>query len=213
MEPVDVTPLKEICLVILFAQEISIMTCALNYQTMLVFVIAHTATMFNMLKDEMMALNDYNDLEEHKLYVRKHLPALIRRHTLTLLVFDNLKRLYSIPLGIDFGSNAVCISLFFYISFGEWLKFIPIIIYCFMVFFIYCFLCQLMTNASESFETAVYSCGWENFDLKEKKLVYMMLLQAQKPVVLLAADIIPVNMYTFATTLQFMFKFITVVKI
>lgn len=213
MDPVDATPFKEICLVILFTQEISIMICVLNYQTLLVFLIAHTAAMFKMLTKELMALNNYSDLQEHKLYVKDHLPALIRRHALTLQVFDNLKLLYSKPLGVDFGSNAVCISLFFYISIGEWLKFVPVLVYCFLVFFMYCFLCQSMTNASENFENAVYCCGWEHFDLKEKKLVYVMLLQAQKPVVLLAADIIPVNMYTFATTLQFMFKFVTVMKI
>lgn len=212
MEPVDALPYKQICMAILFVQEISIMTCVLNYQTMLVFVIGHTKVMFNMLTYEMMTLNNYTDLEEHKLYIRKHLPALIRRHSLTLDVFNNLKLLYSLPIGVDFGSNAVCISLFFYISFEEWLKFVPVLVYCFMVFFMYCFLCQSMTNASESFETAVYSCGWENFDVKEKKLIYLMLGQAQKPVVLLAADIISVNMYTFATTFQFMFKFVTVVK-
>ncbi|KOB79194.1 Odorant receptor [Operophtera brumata] len=202
----------DICLIILAAQELSIMTCVLNYQTMLVFLIAHTAAMFHMLTREMMALNSYSDLEEHKVYVSERLPALIRRHALTLEVFNNLKLLYSVPIGVDFGSNAVCISLFFYIAFQEWLKFVPVFVYCFSVFFMYCFLCQSMTNASEKFETAVYSCGWENFGLKEKKLVYVMLLRAQKPVVLLAADIIPVNMYTFATTLQFMFKFVTVVK-
>lgn len=212
MHPVDSTPYKQICLIILAAQELSIMCCALNYQTMLVFLIAHTATMFHMLTQEMMALNSYSDLEEHKLYVRERLPALIRRHALTLEVFNNLKLLYSVPIGVDFGSNAVCIALFFYISFQEWLKFVPVLVYCFLVFFMYCFLCQSMTNASEKFETAVYSCGWENFGLNEKKLVYVMFLEAQKPVVLLAAGIVPVNMYTFATTLQFMFKFVTVVK-
>ncbi|XP_075992854.1 odorant receptor 22b-like [Anticarsia gemmatalis] len=207
------SPKREICMTILFIQELTIMTVALNFQALLLLLIPHTAVMYQMLADEMLMLNaDGNETEIKKL-AKDSLPTLIYRHSLTLDVIDKLKSLYSVPLGVNFGSNAVCMSLFFYLPLQEWLQFIPILVYCFLVFFLYCFLCQRVINASEIFESSVYCCGWENFDLKEKKLVYVMLRQAQKPIQLLAADIIPVNIYTFATTLQAMFKFVTVVKI
>ncbi|CAG9585221.1 unnamed protein product [Danaus chrysippus] len=128
LEPLTATPNRQICRLILALQEVTIMTAVLNYQTLLLFLIAHTAAMYRMLSEEMLS-------------------------------FDKL------------------------------------------------------INASEVFENAVYSCGWEKFDLKEQKTIYVMLLQAQKPVTLLAADIIPVNISTFATTIQAMFKFVTVVKL
>lgn len=212
LEPLTSSPNREVCLVILGLQELTISMVVLNYQALMLFLIAHTAVMYQMLALEMTSLNDFSNLKEHQLFVKRKLPSLIYRHSLTLDVTSTLKSLYRIPLGVNFGSNAVCISLFFYLPFQEWLQFMPILVYCFLVFFLYCFLCQKLINASENFERAVYRCGWENFDLNEKKLVYVMLRQAQKPVEILAADIIPVNIYTFATTLQTMFKFVTVVK-
>nr|AII01092.1 odorant receptor [Dendrolimus kikuchii] len=212
LEPLTSSPNREVCHIILGLQEITIVTVVLNYQALMLFLIGHTAVMYQMLAYEMISLNDFTNLKDHQLFVKQKLPSLIYRHSLTLDVTYKLKSLYSVPMGVNFGSNAVCISLFFYLPFEEWLQFIPILMYCFLVFFLYCFLCQKLINASEIFERAVYSCGWENFDLKEKKLVYVMLRQAQKPVEILAADIIPVNIYTFATTLQAMFKFVTVVK-
>ncbi|XP_022819948.1 uncharacterized protein LOC111351948 [Spodoptera litura] len=210
LQPLTASPNREICMTILTLQEFTINIVALNYQALLLFLIAHTAAMYQMMAYEMMALNDYK--KENLGQVNKKLSSLIERHCLTLDVVDNLRSLYSVPLGVNFGSNAVCISLFFYLPLRECLQFMPVFVYCSLVFFLYCFLCQRLINSAEVFARAVYCCGWENFGLKEKRLVFVMLRQSQKPVELLAADIIPVNIYTFATTLQAMFKFVTVVK-
>lgn len=205
-------PNRQICSTLLCIQECTIMVAVLNYQALMLFLIAHTATMYHLLAEELMLFSVFTDLEENQALVKQRLPTLICRHSLILSICEKLKSLYSFPLGVDFGSNAVCMSLFFYLPLQEYLKYIPILVYCFVSFFLYCFLCQKLMNASEIFERAIYSCGWENFSIKEKKMIYVMLRQAQKPVIILAADIIPVNMYTFAQTLQAMFKFVTVVK-
>ncbi|XP_050345743.1 odorant receptor 10a-like [Nymphalis io] len=212
LEPLTSSPNREICLAILFTQEITIMTVVLNYQGLLLFIIAHTSAMYEMLSAEMLVFDENNDNMENQLPVRQRLPSLIRRHALTLSIIKNIKALYSMPFGVNFGSNAVCICLFFYLPLYAWITFIPVLVYCFLVFFLYCFLCQRLINSSEMFANAVYSCGWEKFALKEKKMIYVMLMVAHKPIELLAADIIPVNIYTFAKTLQAIFKFITVVK-
>lgn len=214
MEPLTATPNREICLAMLCAQELTIMTVVLNYQALLLLLIAHTALLYNLLADEIMTLNNFDKNTYYNNPTAKILlPVVIRRHSIILSVIDKLKALYSVPIGVNFGSNAVCMSLFFYLPLQEWLQFMPILVYCFLVFFLYCFLCQRLSNAAEVFEMAVYACGWENFDINERKAVYSMLRQAQKPVELLAADIVPVNISTFATTLQAMFKFVTVVKL
>ncbi|CAB3255328.1 unnamed protein product [Arctia plantaginis] len=210
LKPLTRSPDAQICRIMLLVQEICISTVVLNFQALLLLLIAHTSVMYRLLAQEMLMLNE--NVPDIKAVAKELMPSLICRHSLTLDVVDKLKSLYSVPLGVNFGTNAVCICLFCYLPLQEWLKFMPILVYCFLLYFLYCFLGQGLINASEDFERAVYCCGWENFDLKEKKLVYVMLRQAQKPIQLLAADIIPVNIYTFATTLQGVFKFVTVVK-
>nr|UVB79107.1 odorant receptor 6 [Heortia vitessoides] len=213
MEPLSSSPNREICLTLLFLQEISIMTVVLNYQALLLLVIAHTALLYRLLSYEIMKLTEFDAVKYfNNPNVNILLPVLIRRHAIILRIIENLKALYSVPIGVNFGSNAVCMSLFFYLPLQEWLQFMPVLAYCFLVFFLYCFLCQRLTNAAEFFERAVYACGWESFTTKERKAVYFMLRQAQKPVEILAADIIPVNIATFATTLQAIFKLFTVFK-
>lgn len=209
MKPLTHFPKKQLCQLVLFATEISICTVVLNYQALIFFLISHTAAMYRLLCEEIFALDDDN---MDTATVKKRLVVLIGRHTLTLTITKTIKDLYSMPIGINFGSNAICIILSFALPWEEWVNLSPVYIYCFLVFFLYCHLCQMLINASEQFEYAVYSCGWEKFGLKEQKTAYVMLLQAQKPVTLLAADIVPVNIYTFATTMQAMFKFITVFK-
>nr|ALM26239.1 odorant receptor 54 [Athetis dissimilis] len=214
MEPLTATPNKQICLILLAAQEMTIVVVVLNFQALLLFLIAHTAAMYQMLAYEMDALRESlnENLLENMELIRETLSTMIVRHSLTMDVVDLLKSLYSVPLGVNFCTNAVCICLFFYLPLREWLQFMPLLVYCFVVFFLYCFLGQRLVNSAELFERMVYSCGWENFEMKEKRLVLVMLRQTQKRVELLAADIIPVNIYTFATTMQAIFKFITVVK-
>ncbi|CAK1545226.1 unnamed protein product [Leptosia nina] len=211
MGPLTESPNRQICQTILFIQEVFLLITDTNYQTLQIVLISHTATMYQILADEMMSLDEPGD-ENHYEYIKDKLQILIKRHTLTLDTIRNLQALYSLPMGVNFGLNTVCIALFFYLPTEEWIDFFPFLIYCFLVFFLYCYLCQKLIDASELFERSVYACGWETFATKERKVVYIMLMQAQKPIQLLAADIVPVNIYTFATTIQVLYKMITVVK-
>ncbi|KAJ2952931.1 hypothetical protein O0L34_g7303 [Tuta absoluta] len=209
IRPLSAFPKRQICSLFLCLEELCIMAVVLNYQALLLLFVDHTSAMYKLLSDEMMMFNQ-PDVDDD--YVRRKLPSLLQRHILSLSTVNKFKQLFSMPIGINFGSNAACISLFFYLPLPEWLGFIPILVYCFLVFFLYCFLCQRLINAAEAFEKAVYGCGWEKFDVKIQKTIYLMLINAQAKVEILAADIIPVNIYTFATTIQFMFKFVTVMK-
>ncbi|XP_022124212.2 odorant receptor 49b-like [Pieris rapae] len=212
LEPLTASPNREICLIILTLPECCIITIMLTFQSLILFLIAHTSTMYELLSAEMLLLDKQNYDQFHYNEVKENLPKLINRHILTLDIIKNLQDLYGMPTGVNFGTNAVCIALFFYLSLQECINFSPIFINSFLVFFLYCYLCQKLIDSSQSFERSVYACGWEKFDVREKRMVYIILLQAQKPVKLLAANIIPVNIYTFATTLQLLYKFLTVVK-
>lgn len=213
LEPLTSSPNREICKAFLGLQEMTIVSVVLNYQTMMLLLVAHTSLMYQILSDEIMTFNE--ELDDRRNYGKVHetLSVIIYRHALILEITEDLKGLYNMPMGVNFGSNAVCMCFFFFLTFEEYLGFMPVVVYCFLVFFLYCFLCQRLTNAADVFARAVYSCGWEKMNVKEQKAIYIMLLQAQRPVELLAADLIPVNMYTFGSTIQAIYKFTTVVKL
>lgn len=223
LEPLTQSPDREICILMLCATEITNITVVLNYQALVCLLIAHTAAMYEILSYEINQLNEFDEegneteynstpLAERKAIVQERLRFFIRRHCYLLETVQKAKDLYNLPIGVNFIMNAACIVFFFFLPSEEYVTFSPILIYCMVVFFLYCFLCQKLINATEMFERTVYSCGWENFEMNEKRVVYQMLVAAQKPVELIAAYIIPVNLATFASTCQFMYKFITVFK-
>lgn len=207
------TPLnRNICVFVAAVHDLTIIIVLIDFQAILLFLVAHTSTMYSLLAEEMNVLSEYKKRDGGYSFVKENLPHLIHRHVLLLKMVKNLKSLYNNPLGVNFGLNAVFLCLFFYLPLRQWYTYSPTLIYCFAVFFLYCYLCQKLINASVAFEKAVYSCGWEDFRLEEKRTVYVILKLAQRPIGLLAADMIPVNMYTFAYTLQSVYKFVTIMK-
>nr|AXY83407.1 putative odorant receptor 32 [Conopomorpha sinensis] len=191
-------------------QESTILFVVSNYHLFFLFLLSHTAVMYRLLTMEITEMGNLTtDYDNH---MQKRLCNIIKRHQLILGTIRQLRSLYSKPLGIDFFSNALCICLVQFVPVEEYPKFVFVLLYCLTLFFLYCLLCQMLTNESEKFGVAVYCCGWERVNLKEKKMIFEVLRQAQKPVVLLAADFVPVNLYTFASTCQIIYKFVTVMK-
>ncbi|CAK1545229.1 unnamed protein product [Leptosia nina] len=212
MGPIAETPNRQLCMVTIFVQEVGVIAVDINYQSMQILLMCHTAAMYHLLAHDILFLDEPILDEIQYQAVKEKLSFLIKRHVLSLDMIKNIQSLYSSPMGVNFGLNTVCIGLIFYLPTEEWMDFCPFVIYCFFVFFLYCYLSQKLIDASELFERSVYACGWENFEWRERRVVYIMLLQAQKPIQLLAADIVPVNIYTFATTIQMLYKFVTVMK-
>ncbi|XP_041977467.1 uncharacterized protein LOC121731859, partial [Aricia agestis] len=196
---------RHVCRAIALSQDLTIVVVVMNYQALLIFTIAHTTCMYRMIAKEMADLKNRRDIKER-------LPGLIKRHGLLMDIIRRLRSLYNMPIGINFGTNAYCICLYFSLPLDQINSFIPVLCYNILVFFLYCYLCQKLIDSSIAFEQAVYDCGWESYDLADMKTVYIVLKLAQKPVSLSAADMVPVNIYTFATAAEFMFKLITVLK-
>ncbi|XP_041977465.1 putative odorant receptor 85d [Aricia agestis] len=203
---------KYICRGLIFAQDVTISTVVLNFQCLLLFLISHTSAMYHLMSEEMLALSRV-EYSTNRLSVQKKLSLLIKRHSLLLHIVECLRTLYNMPIGVNFGTNAFCICMFFFLNLEAWITFGPLLGYCFLVFFLYCYLCQKLIDASEVFERAVYSCGWESYGLDDMKSLLIVLKQAQQPALLLAGYMIPVNIYTFATGMQFIYKFVTTLKV
>ncbi|XP_063359295.1 uncharacterized protein LOC134648717 [Cydia amplana] len=213
IEPLTSSPQREICIALVSIQEITILNTTHSFQSMMLLLIAHTSVLYRLLSDEITTFSTLLTDPRNYDFVKERLPVILYRHVLLLDITKDLRALYSIPMGINFGSNAACMCFFFFLEPAEYLSFMPIVVYCFIVFFLYCFLGQRLTNAAEMFSQAVYNSGWEMMHIKERRAIAFMLLQSQKEVDLLAADLIPVNMSTFATMCQGIYKFATVFKL
>ncbi|XP_041977463.1 uncharacterized protein LOC121731856 [Aricia agestis] len=200
---------KHICRTIVYFQDILVTVVVINYQSLLLFLIAHTVAMYTLISEEILTLNDIADEAE----VRDRLAPVIGRHILLLDIVKSLQSLYNVPIGIDFGANAYFFCLFFTLPLKDWIAFGPLLGYCFIAFFLYCFLCQKLKDSSVIFEKSVYACGWENFGVSDKKTALIVLKLSQRPVLLQAAHIIPIDINTFASTVQAIYKFVTALKV
>ncbi|XP_041982466.1 odorant receptor 22c-like [Aricia agestis] len=68
--------------------------------------------------------------------------------------------------------------------------------------YIDCYIGQKLTDANEVFCNAIYDCKWENFDVKNRKIVLMLLRNSQKPIEVTAGGISPLNYATFMSIMK-----------
>ncbi|XP_013145977.1 PREDICTED: odorant receptor 10a-like [Papilio polytes] len=207
MEPLKNSPNREICTTFFILQAIFGIGVTASYDATFLFIFAHTAAMFEILQEETMSLND-----QEITTVAGMIKNLVHRHSLILHTVKEIQNIYSVTIGVSFGLEAISMCIFFVLPLNLAFNFTPIILHGFFVFFLYCYQGQKITTAAERFQTAVYFCGWENFKIKEQKMVLIMLRQSQMPVVLKAGSLVPVCIYTFASTLQSIYKFVTAFK-
>ncbi|XP_072944102.1 uncharacterized protein [Epargyreus clarus] len=212
LEPVNKPPNRAACALIVAFQELTSIVAIVGYDVTLIFILAHTTAMYNLLFEDLMSLDDVktcNNSDE----VSKRLRNYIARHGFLLQTVRKIQEMYSSPIGVGFGVNAMLLSLCSFLPRELWMDFTPIVYYTLCVFFLYCLQGQRLTTASEKLERAVYCCGWEKFNSENQTLVLLMLKQSQRPVILLAADIVPIRIYTFAKTLQAIYRFFAVFKL
>nr|CUQ99292.1 TPA: Olfactory receptor 47 [Manduca sexta] len=217
LKPQDSSLDRIICMGILTVQEITSIMVVASYDMTLLFLFSHTTAMFQILYEDVTNFRElaenYYDSSEMKSAVFERLKNLLIRHSSILRTVQKMQDVYSVVVGIGFGLNAISMCLFFVLPIDVCLNFAPLIFHSLFVFFLYCYQGQRLTTASEKFEIAVYSCGWEHLGVRDQKTILLMLIQAQKPVIMMAAGVIPIRIRTFAYTLQNIYKFVTLFKI
>nr|WCC57669.1 odorant receptor 19 [Papilio xuthus] len=207
MEPLKKSPNREICTTFFVLQAILGICITASYDATFLFIFAHTAAMFEILEEETMSLNDGEVTT-----VAERINNIVYRHSLILHTVKEIQEIYSVTIGVSFGLEAISMCIFFVLPLNLAFNFSPIIVHGMFVFFLYCYQGQKITTAAERFQNAVYFCGWENFSIKEQKMILIMLIQSQKPVLLKAGSVVPVCIYTFACTMQSIYKFVTAFK-
>ncbi|GBP55345.1 hypothetical protein EVAR_31865_1 [Eumeta japonica] len=195
---VDKYPNKGVCKTIIALQVWMLVTVLIYFTNMFLLLIGHLAAMYELLVEEMtdipQQLQIYpDDVPESSTaavetrtvldqeLVRRHLEKVVSRHTLLLMTIDKVKNLYSSRTGVDFGLNLIVIFVVIILPLHDILKLSAYIGYSVLHLLLYCIACQRLENASQKFERAVYCCGWEEFDVPNRKSIFVMLVQAQKP--------------------------------
>ncbi|XP_059057173.1 odorant receptor 10a-like [Achroia grisella] len=213
LNPLSGYPNLQICMAVIFVQVLLGVILVLGYDVLFIFFTVHTTTMYQCLYKDVVNLEKISEdpsVLEHKITIL--LWNLIKRHTVILDTVQKLQSIYSFVLIVDFGNTAVALCLFFALPFDVSINFGPYIFYGLIIFFLYCFLGEKLTFASELYEKALYCCDWENFSLKNKRMILVMMMLSQKPVALKAAGIIPLRIYSFANIMRTIYKFVTAFK-
>lgn len=114
------------------------------------------------------------------------LNKIIEKHSEILEIFNQLEEIFSPILLVNFifGLIGLCFEEFTVIVASDASVFMPVFssavtqIY---IFFIQCYYCQQLKDASLSISDAIYDCKWENIEgVKLKKHLLMILMRSQK---------------------------------
>ncbi|KAF9421888.1 hypothetical protein HW555_002328 [Spodoptera exigua] len=197
MEPLSNSPNRQACMAVLALQELTAIVAVCSYDVALLFLFSHTTVVFQILYEDMTDFANISKSHETYYVVEDRLKNIVFRHVLALHTVRKLENIYSVAIGIGFGLDAISLCLFFVLPLDVCLNFAPLIYHSLFIFFLYCFQGQRLTTASEKFEMAVYCCGWENLRVKERRQVLLMLKQAQKPVIVYAARVIPIPWFWY----------------
>jgi len=111
---------------------------------------------------------------------------IIDNHSKNLEIFDQFEEIYSPILLVNFICGLVALSVeeFTTIIAEDMEVIMPVLITCILQtlsFFMQCYYCQQLKNASFSISDAIYDCKWEEIeDVKVKKHLLMILIRSQK---------------------------------
>ncbi|XP_053625095.1 odorant receptor Or2-like isoform X2 [Plodia interpunctella] len=215
LNPLSGTLNMAVCKAALTLQEFTAIIVVGTYDAALIFLVTHTTAMCDILRLDIASIREISAESSHYRdeVISNRLKNSIYRHSKILQTVKKLQHIYEIFIGVDFSNYAMSLLVFFVLPLDICLKFGPLVSHNLLVFFLYCLLGQRLTTAAERIEIAIYDCGWENFTKKDRITVLFMLKQSQKPVVLFAAKVVPICIYTFAYAMQTIYKFVTVFKV
>ncbi|XP_050665084.1 uncharacterized protein LOC126965492, partial [Leptidea sinapis] len=161
-------------------------------------------------------MNLGNEYKQYLLntFVKSRLMYVIKLHNENIAAIKLLEKVLSVSMATEF--LVLFAGLVAELLGGVKNTFLEIP-FTFCQLFINCFLGQKLMDASEQFSKAVYGCGWENFDVSNRKSVLIMLQNSQKTLTLSAGGVATLSFeclmsivkcsYSFYTTLQSTFNY------
>ncbi|XP_075991272.1 uncharacterized protein LOC142986621 [Anticarsia gemmatalis] len=88
----------------------------------------------------------------------------------------------------------------------------PLTVYCFQQLIQSSIIFELLDSSNDALSLAIYNVRWECMDTKNRKILYVMLLQSQRPMKLKAMNMITVGVQTMITILKTSFSYFLMIK-
>ncbi|XP_045522860.1 odorant receptor coreceptor-like [Pieris brassicae] len=142
-------------------------------------------------------------------FVRQRLKYIIKLHNENIDLLKQLEQVLRVSMALEF---LVLMAGLIAALLGGVENTYMEIPFAFAQLFMNCYLGQKIIDASETFETAVYGCRWENFDTANMKTVLIVFQNSQKTLKLSAGGVailsfqclmsVVKSSYSFYTTLQ-----------
>ncbi|XP_022225369.2 putative odorant receptor 19b [Drosophila obscura] len=127
----------------------------------------------------------------------------INDHQLILNIFQSLEHSLSISCFLQFFSTAIgqCAIFFFLIFVRIGIMQSVNMIFLLMIFttetLLLCYSAELVCHEGEHLMRAIYDCNWLDQSLEFRRMIVLMLARTQKPMIMRAGLIVPVQMITF----------------
>ncbi|KAI8034431.1 putative odorant receptor 19b [Drosophila gunungcola] len=180
--------------------------------TYLLLLSAHTKA----LAWRVASLGHNEPLPAHR--VQALLAGYIQDHQILLHLFKSLERSLSMTCFLQFFCTACAqcaISYFLLFEQIGVMRFANMLIL--LVAFttetlLLCYTAEILCQEGESLLAAVYSCNWLDQSIHFRRLVLLMLVRCQKPMVLVSGVIVPISMKTFLVVVKGAYSMLTLLN-
>ncbi|XP_038222592.1 uncharacterized protein LOC119840151 [Zerene cesonia] len=221
LEPITESPNYEIAQA-MYCLAIPTATNSLaNCTALIIILIGYTEASLLALSKELLSM--WNDAETYyeegdhtnskskimNEFVNRRLIFIIKLHNENIILIKQLEYVLRVSMALEF---LVLMAGMIAALLGGIENTYLEVPFAFAQLFMNCYLGQKTINASNSFETAVYGCKWENFDKANMKTVLIVLQNSQKTLQLSAGGVailsfeclmsVVKSCYSFYTTLQ-----------
>lgn len=167
-------------------------------------------------KSETTAVNirNFRDAREIKTktlnaYVTRKLEQIVKIHTTNINLLRQIEHVFRGAIAIEF--TLLYIGVIAELLGGlekTWIE-LP---FAMMLVGMDCLTGQRVKDASIEFERAVYDCKWENFNVKNRKIVLLMLQMAQKNMGLSAGGVTSLSFVSFMAIIKSTFSAYTTLR-
>ncbi|XP_047522143.1 uncharacterized protein LOC125061047 [Pieris napi] len=219
LEPIRESPNYEIAQV-MYCFAIPTATNSLaNCTALMIILFGYTEAQLLALSEELLCLWDdaahFSQFENGTKtevmnnFVRQRLKYIIKLHNENIDLLKQLEQVLRVSMALEF---LVLMAGLIAALLGGVENTYMEIPFAFAQLFMNCYLGQKIIDASETFETAVYGCRWENFDTENMKTVLIVFQNSQKTLTLSAGGVAILSFqclmsvikssYSFYTTLQ-----------
>ncbi|XP_038222590.1 uncharacterized protein LOC119840150 [Zerene cesonia] len=223
LDPMTVSPNYEIAQTMTCMAIPTLSHSLANCMVLVIILYGYTEAQLLSLSEELLCMWDdaemsYNETPHEEnvtkaqftnTFVQQRLRFIIKLHVDNMTMLKRLENVLRVSMALEF--LVLMAGLIAELLGGIENTFLQIP-FTFAQIFMNCYLGQKIINSSNSFETAVYNCKWENFNKSNMKTVLIMLQNSQKTLQLSAGGVailgfeclmtVVKSCYSFYTTLQ-----------